>query len=175
MFARERVPLLARHADETVGGVELGDSSGRGEAVPGTDVLTTVATVDVGCEFASGNLGEWAAVLNALVGEAEVSVERWGLVENRAESAGRTGIDAAVAIATGVVVVEEGERLVVVVEGQGGDYLAKEEAAAGMGDDELVVAPDEPESCLTGPVAFEYGYGVDTEKPIFWGGAEDGP
>ena len=124
LFACERVPLLARHADETVGGVELGDSSGRGEAVPGTDVLTTVATVDVGCEFASGDLGEWAAVLNALVGEAEGRVKGEGrivlagvrVVLGRAEGVGWTGVDAAVAIATRVVVVGEGEGTVVSVE-----------------------------------------------------------
>ena len=116
--------------------------------------------------------GYGASVLNALVGETVLGIENWELrIESLLRADGfhlqcscGTGVDAACAGAAGMVAVVEGKVPVVVVEGGCCDDGTKEKLAAGMRNNELVIAPDEAQSCLYGPVAFEDGHGVDTYK-----------
>lgn len=124
------LPLLARHGEQFLARLELGDVGGVGETVPGACQLATVASVDERTHLRLGVVAQLATVFDGLVGKAEMGVERMGV----AQRMGRTLVDAAVAMAAmvghGLVVIE------LYVEKQ----LAQEKLASGLGDDEQMVA-----------------------------------
>ena len=64
------LPLLARHAEKTVAGLQLRDVGRGGEAVPWTDLLAAVAAIN-GIAHLLFYIGiELTSVLNGLVGQA---------------------------------------------------------------------------------------------------------
>ena len=156
----ETEPFLAGHFEEFGSGLEFGDISGWSKSVPGTGGLASVAAVDGIAHCLDGGGAEVLAVFDGLIGETAMSVERLSLVRVMgipgAKGMGGAGFEASVtgAAATG--------HFLVVLEWDIEEEFAEDELAAGLWENELMIASSPSESGFHGPVSFKDG-GTVTE------------
>ena len=151
----EMEPFLAGHFEEFGSGLEFGDISGWSKSVPGTGGLASVAAVDGIAHCLDGGGAEVLAVFDGLIGETAMSVERLSLVRVMgipgAKGMGGADFEASVtgAAATG--------HFLVVLEGDVEEEFAEDELAAGLWENELMIASCPSESGFHGPVSFKNG------------------
>lgn len=123
---------------------------GPGETVPGTDLLTSITTVEAIAQTGSVLRRDIAFIFDGEVGDAFVCVQ----TASTFESTRRTSIQATMASAATVL------QGTVVIEFQRGDDLTEEEERAFTGDDKVGVLSDPAEAGFPGPVTFKKGGGV---------------
>lgn len=138
------------------------DGHGRGCEVVGAYGGADVASVEVAVEVGVGR--EVAAMLDGQVGEASAGVD--GSVVG--EGTGGACFDASATVAAGARFGARGGGEV-----GGCQDFAEKEAGSESGDDEVVVASDESESGLCGPVAFAQRCGVDADSCLSAEGGAD--
>lgn len=154
---RELTPLVECHLKQFFFGLQFRRGVWLCKSVPGTRLLTAVATVEAIAHRRLCFLAELTFVLNSLVRETAVSVELTLLKQG----VRRTGIDAATTNAAAVRHRIVGRKLYVEEE------LTKKKHASAMWDDELMVLSHPSESRLHGPVTLKDGSAVD-EDAIMW-------